>query len=790
MYFLLTVLGLAIGISAMILSSLYYLEESSYDQWNPNKDDVFVVESKIDKDISWMLAPYPIGEKLKEELPFVEEFMYLRTDYFMGVIDYKEKRPMYEKGIMVQSNFFDFFPFEFVYGDRKTALKNTNNVVVRDSYAKILFGKENPVGEEFTDEGENYVVTGVYTLGDNRSSIAPELIFGSLDKVVKDEQNNWGNYNSALYLRLSDKKYCGQVEKEILRLLLANSYQKLASEKGMSLDEFIQKELGFLESFRLHPLSGQHLSDSHLNGTLESSVNTERMYILIGLSIILLILSLFNYINISIVQLIERKKEFGVRKVHGCVGFTFAKQGFFEGLLTAIIAIVLSLVLVEFTIPFLRVFLKSQLSGFNLMVIIPFLLFFVLLIGVLTGVLFTGITRANIFDLLRGKVLGISNRVKFNNLILIIQFAIAGFFIISVYTVNRQVSYMLSKDLGFKGDQVISMRYLYNGENTEKVKTYERIKERVEKIEGVKGVSVSTIGIGNGAYNSTHLSYKGNFVQIMNVAMDYNYLDMLGIKMKEGRNFNEQLASDSISNVLINEEVLSHIGETDMVGKKLNWNDKDYLVVGIVSNYNTRELNKEYAPMIFFSLKTVPWVSGNMNEISIQLESGNIEKTLKDIEKVYTELNISDFPFSYEFVDKRFSSLFEDNIYERNVFLVLSSIAVFIALFGLFAVSSFTIGTKLKEVAIRKVLGADTSSLLKRLSMQYVIYCVIGFAIAVFPSYYFLNKWLSNYAFRIEIGWGVFAISFVVILCLTLIIVLSRAYLATRINVLKYIKYE
>nr|WP_286430076.1 FtsX-like permease family protein [Myroides odoratimimus] len=183
--------------------------------------------------------------------------------------------------------------------------------------------------------------------------------------------------------------------------------------------------------------------------------------------------------------------------------------------------------------------------------------------------------------------------------------------------------------------------------------------------------------------------------------------------------------------------------------------------------------------------------TNNFLYVSIKLSKDKIESTLDAVEKIWKKYNIdSKIPFVYEFVDQRYAKTFDRVLLERKVFRVLNYTVVFIALFGLFAVSSFTIGTKLREVAIRKILGAETFGLLRQLTFQYVIYCLVGFGIAVFPSYYFLNKWLENYAYRIEIGWSVYVYSLLLILGLTLLIVISRAYKATRVDVLKYIKYE
>lgn len=787
-YFLLTVISLAVGIASVVLSFMYYEEESSYDQWNPYKDEVYVVESKITESISWMLVPYPVGLKLKEELPYIDDYMYLGTEYFMGVIEYKGEKKQYNYGIMVQQNFFEFFPFEFIYGNRESSLKDKNNVVVSDIYAKRLFGQENPIGEEFINEGKNYLVTGVYTTKNIRSSIKPDIIFGSLDEIVNDNLDNWSNYNCALYLKVNDPQKKDVIENTIVDLLIENAHKKRAKEKGITLEEFIKKDLGYLEKFQLFPFSEQHLTDDKYNATLESSVNVQRMSILIVLSIVIFLLSLFNYINFSVVQLLERKKEFGVRKLYG--EDSFFSNGFVEGLLITVLSFLLSLVIVEFSLPFLRVFLKSDLNSPSFLDLSLLIILLTVLISSIRGLVFIVMTNTSIYSLLKGASKNKTVREHLKKAILIVQFIIAFFFISSSYTINKQVNFMLDKDLGFKGDQIISVRYLSKGDSNKKLAEYNEIKNRFNSIKGVESISVGTLGIGNGSYNSSQLSYQGNFVQTMNVAIDYNYLDMLGINLKEGRQLLPTLSSDSIKNVLVNEQLISLLEKEEMLGKLVEWNDQYFEIVGIVENYHTRDLKESIVPMIFFSLKTFPWLSNNMNEILIKIDTDQLTTTLNEIESEYSKLNISDFPFYYEFIDKRFEKLFEENISERKVFVFLTTIAICISLFGLYAVSSFTMGTQLKEIAIRKILGADTFRMLRNLSYQYIVLCIIGFCLAIYPTYYFLNEWLSNFAFRISLGWEVFVLSFLIMMVLTLVITISRAYKATKVDILKYIKYE
>jgi putative ABC transport system permease protein len=224
------------------------------------------------------------------------------------------------------------------------------------------------------------------------------------------------------------------------------------------------------------------------------------------------------------------------------------------------------------------------------------------------------------------------------------------------------------------------------------------------------------------------------------------------------------------------------------IGKELLIRDQKLKIIGIVKDFNLLSPELKVPPIVFYHIKTFN-MAHNINRVYIKVKSDNLETTIKSIEKLWAKVD-TEYPFKYDFVDKEYARTYESYIKQKNLFSLLNIIVIAIALFGLFALASYSIQRRMKEIAIRKTLGADTNVLLKELSKQYVLYCVIGFLMALFPVYYLLNKWLENFAFRIDISLFPFVLGFLVLLILTLIIVLSRAYAATKTDILKYLKYE
>lgn len=387
--------------------------------------------------------------------------------------------------------------------------------------------------------------------------------------------------------------------------------------------------------------------------------------------------------------------------------------------------------------------------------------------------------------------------VWLRNGMLILQFSIATFFIMGSYIVYEQIKFISEKDLGFKGDQVISIDYRNKydwREKDYKDKVYNRynmIKANISAMKGVQQVSTGAFSFGSGNGSTTGFSYKGSpNIQGKNMGVDFGMLEMMQIKIKEGRSLSEKFSSDTINSMLVNETALKMMGEKDPIGKEVEWNGRKLKIVGVVKDFNLLGPQEKVIPMVFFHFKTVDWMMQNANKIHVKVNGENIEQTVADIEKFWTKNVDSDYPFKYDFVDKEYARTYESFVKQKNLFSLLNIIVILIALFGLFALASYSIQRRMKEIAIRKTLGAETKTLLKDLSKQYVIFCTIGFLIALFPVYFLLGKWLENFAYRIDISFLPFVIGFFVLMILTLIVVLSRAYQATRVNVLKYLKYE
>ncbi|STD58648.1 ABC transporter permease [Empedobacter falsenii] len=787
----LTILGLAIGIAGVIFSTLYWKDETSYNKWNPNKDKVFEVLTKIGKtNDTWPTNEATLVNILKNKTDKVEEYCYYFPwyDNYGSNVTINNKKEFIDKTIVTQNTFFKFFPFEFVKGNQSDFEKNKVGIAIEEEEAKRVFGRKNPINQiiQFSD-GRSFVIYGVYQLKKN-SSILPKYVIAGIDEEIKKNENNWGSYNYGLLLKLKNPEDKQNVTQTINQIYFDNRTAKDAKNNGVSVEQYV-KENGKYEA-SLQSLSEARLSDQ-VSGFPEGKGNALFLKIILGLSILILILSVINYVNLASAQALKRAKEVGVRKVFGATKNQVIFQFMIETILTTVLAFLCALTVVEVLLPSYNELINKQLE-LNLISFLPHFILIFIIVVVFSG-LFPAIYVANfqVIKVLKGNFSRSKNGIWLRNTMLIIQFTIATFFIVSSFIVTHQMDYMAKKDLGLKGDQIISIAYYrYDLKDGKRYKYYQSFKPDLLKIKGVEAVNTGTFQFGTNSGATSGFDFNGNFVQATNFAFDFGLVDMLKIQLKEGRNLDPNFSSDTIENVLVNETTQKILGKDFKINTTFKWNDRKFKLVGIVKDFNLSGPNDEIPPMLLMNMKTVNWMGENMRSVFVKIDAENASETIAAIEKFWKAKVDQDYPFEYEFVDKQFARSYENYTKQEKMFKILNVIVITIALFGLFALSSYTIERKYKEIAIRKVLGAETSSLLQILSKQYIYFAFIGFALAILPSYFLMQKWLENFAYRIDISIWIYVFAFILLLSLTLIVVLIKAYSATRINSLNYLKYE
>ncbi|WP_289658913.1 ABC transporter permease [Flavobacterium panacagri] len=782
----LNVLGLSIGMATLIFAILFWNDEHSYDQWNPERDQIYSVLNDIGQNNIWTSNPATTGPLLKSVSSELDSYCYFYADYAKDVISYNGKKEMISKIFTAQSNFFSFFPFHFVYGDAKTALKDRNSIALSEETAIRLFGNENPLEKLVKYEDQIFTVRGVFKISE-KSSVMPNAITTIIEDDLKRTKDQW-TYHYGLILKFKNPKAAAGIVKTLDRLFFENCTKVYAKMEGLTVAEFIKK-YGEPVKSSLLPLPEARLYKGNFPFPEEGG-KLQYLIILMGLSILILSLSIVNYINLATANAIKRAKEIGVRKIAGAGKGQIVVQFIFETALTTIFSVLLALVIVEISLPSYNAFLDKDLVLIGSQFYIQLILITILVIivsGILPAVY---VSNFETLKVLKGNFSRSKKGIWLRNGMLVLQFSVAAFFIIGSIIVYKQVNFMAEKDLGFKGAQVLDITFKAKKDKNQ-FERYKIIKQEASKIKGVEAVSTALFAMGSMENSWSSASYKNDkpFL-IQEMGMDFEMLDMLDVKILKGRKLNPAFSSDTISSVMLNQEAAKLLPEKDPLNKILYWRDQKVKVVGVVNDFNYFGMESRIAPMIFFYVTKINGVRDDIRHVFVKISTDNVQETITAINKFWVQKVDTEYPFEYNFVDKNYAKTYKKYENQRDLFALLNIIVILIAVFGLFSLASFSMERRLREIAIRKTLGAETNILLKELSKQYLVFCIIGFLIGIIPAYILLQKWLENFAFRIDIPFLPFILSFVSLLFLTLTIVLGKAYQATKVDVLRYLKYE
>ncbi len=549
----LNVLGLSIGIAGLVFSILYWNDEHSYNHWNPEKDKVFTVATDLGGGKVWSHNVYPLAKYMKN-VPEIEEFCYFNEWYYYEMVHYGAKKQQINI-LDAQAGFFSFFPFEFVEGSIGKGLPDNRSIAIEEKVAKNLFGNEKAVGKEVRYSGRNMIVRGVYRIP-GKSSFAPDAVTNLMEETrLKGNEDQWGNFNFGLMLKLKSSQDAGAVTQKIDNIYMEKRTRPFAKDAGLSVEDFIKKE-GTMKAL-LEPLSTVRLH-SVVSGMPEGKGNYQFLVIMAGLSVLILILSVVNYINLATANAIKRAKEVGIRKVLGASKSNIVRQFVFEAVLITVVAMVLSLVIVELALPYYNEFLDKTLelssSQFYLQLIAIFFIV-VIVAGIFPAVY---VSNFETLKVLKGNFGRSKSGAWLRNGMLILQFAIASFFITGSYIVYEQVKFVSNKDLGLNGGQVIEIYYRIpqNDDPAVMYGHYETMKQELSKIKGVEAVSGGAFSLGSSSHSSSGFDYRDQLVQAQNIAIDFDMLNMIQVKMAQGRQLSENIASDTINTMLINETAM------------------------------------------------------------------------------------------------------------------------------------------------------------------------------------------------------------------------------------------
>lgn len=797
------IFGLSIGLTCCMLIALYLHNEMMYDQDQPEADQIYQIGTVFEKkgaEISRTPnTPHPLAEGLHREFPEIADATHLLGMFAddKTLLQYQPAngqaiRSFYEtRGYLTTPSFFRLFHYQFIEGSPESALTGTNRIILNEEIAKKIFGNEPAINKVIhinsnTNGEHDFTVGGVYRTSLKPSHIDARFFLsiagGDMEQYIKQRPNDYATNNMFF---------------SYIKLKSGTDYKKLEAKLPAFIEKYASKDLkamGFWKKQFLIPLKEIHLA-AGVTENVTPSGNRTFLYILASIAIFTLLIACINFMNLSTAKSSQRLKEVGIRKVLGANRLSLVRQFLSESVLMSVMAFLISCMILLILLPYF-----NQLAGRhiqfslseNLLMATGFLVL-ALVTGIIAGS-YPAFYLSSFLPVksLKGKLTNTTTSINLRKTLVVFQFVISVVLIISSVIIVSQMNYLHTKDLGFVKDQqlVIPLR------STTAKNISASLKDALKKNPQVSsaGASMYYPGIMNPSdnmmYREGQTMNEGKRVRINYV--DFDFLKTLGVQLVAGRLFDNAYPADTSYRMVVNESTVKEIGFASpqkAVGSHINfdWQGKNYKyeILGVVKDFHFEDLHKLITPLAF----EVTATSASLNYLVVHTRTDNMGKLTKNMEQEWRKLNPSE-PFEFSFLDEDFQRNYDAETRLTYMVQCLTLIAIFISCLGLFGLATFSAEQRRKEIGIRKVLGATASQLVILISRDFIKLVLIAIILASPLAWWFMNKWLADFAYRTSISWTVFVISAFFACLIAFLTICTQAIKAALSNPVKNLRTE
>ena len=779
--------GFAMGIAGCLLIALFIKNELGYDDHYQNKNRIYrvvmqgIMNGEQLKSVHFQRL---FAETLQSTYPEIEKAGKINTSELFGA----GRRALRVKGT-TQNNFdegfiyadqqvFEILELDLLEGSPENVLTNPGSIVMTSSKASKYFPDGNAVGQTVfldDDTSKPYTVTGIIKENKEEKS---HLDFGYL-MAIEDKNTSWTTTNYFTYVLVDGNTDIPALEKK-MHLMLDQYFIPALTERGMGTD--FMKVLKTLE-YKLQPITDIHLKSDIKMGDRLKHGDIGFVWLFAAIAGIVLLMAVINFVNLSTAKSANRAKEVGLRKTIGAYKGNLVGQFLTESIVFSLISFVIGVLLTWILLPTF-----NSIAGQDITIpwsqwwFLPTLLIAGLLVGMLAGLypaLYLSAFKP--VNVLKGNLSIGAKSGKLRSSLVVFQFTTSVVLIIGTLIITKQMNFILDKKLGFDKEQVLMVQ----GTNliNNNIHTF---KDRLLELPAIKSVSVSDYLPVDGTKRNGNTFRKaegGNQelsvpAQIWKV--DYDYINTLGLKVIKGRGFSKEYTSDS-SAIIINTAMAKELGFEDPLGKRIN-NGEEWTIIGVLDDFHFKSLKEDIAPLSL--------VIGNSSGIvSIKLNNGGSAGALKDIENIWQEY-VTNQAFQYTFLDQEFAQMHDDVKRAGDIFNSFALFALFIACLGLFALSAFMVEQRKKEISIRLVLGAPFESIYKLLTLDFLKLIFLAILIAIPIGWYMMNRWLEDFAYKINVGWEVFCVAGGIALIIAVATISYQSIAAALIKPLKSLRTE
>ena len=781
--------GLTVGLTCCLLILAYIINELSYDRYTQS-DNIYRIERTFlnpeNKTLNLELSAVapPFAPLLANDFKQIKKISQILQN---GPTPFKYEDKMFSEtnSFYADENMLNLFDVKLIRGNADKVLDEPFSVMMTEEAAKKYFGNDDPVNKVIRMNSQfDLRVTGVFEKFPSNSHMHPEVVISLptlMDTAVYGRQNfidNFGNNAFYTYLLLPDNYDAKTLEAQL------PAFQNRHINDGDG--KFKPSDWSVLT---LRKITDIHLY-SHKDDEAEENGDIKRVYVFSAVALFILLIACINYMNLSTARSVLRGKEIGIRKVVGARRKELIGQFLSESVLISWIAVIFAFVLTWLALPLLNKVSGQELDinillGWEVilsLILVPFI------VGFISG-LYPAMFLSSFqpIKVLKGVMKAGNNNLSFRKVLVVVQFSISIILIICTAIVFQQLGYMQKKSLGFNKDQIVTLPY--NGNLTE---NYASFKTTLLSNSNIKTIARSSrIPTGRlldamGSQINRGDSLAPTQVDIKFIVADEDYLDTYGVKVLAGRNFTDRYGLDT-SAFLINESASKVLGlksPEEAVGKQFEYGGRKGELVGVYNDFHFESMHQRILPLVIF----VPRNQNNYGRLSIKL-TGDVSAGLAHLQSTWEKF-LPEIPFEYNFLDERFARLYESEERQKSIFTIFALIAILIACLGLFGLSAFAISQRVKEIGIRKVLGADVSSIVTLLSKDFLKLVIIAAIIAFPVAWYAMSKWLEDFAYRITIPIWVFVFAGVIAAIVAFVTISLQAVKAATANPVKNLRTE
>lgn len=766
------ILGLAFGLACCMMCYVHLRYQYSFDNFHENKDRLYrIVNGDPATSQSWVKTAAPMPAKLKDVVPEIESYARFNN------VSWNEKVAVATAGqvffessfVMTDPAFFTMFDYPLVKGNAESVLAELNSVVITESIARKLFGDNDPIGRVITlnDNKLDFEVTGVMKdLPANTHLRADYLIsFANLDRIVgAGASERWGAFNYFCYVQLANGT---RVEDAISKIKAVSI--ELPDSESLSLSEVT-----------LQPVTDIHFQ--HSRGNMKPSYDPKYLYIFMALAVSVLVITIMNYFNLATMLSLRRFREIGVRKSIGATTTQISSQFISENVGTTLVSLILGIILLQALSP-----VAAWILGYKF--VIPYsdpvflaaFLAIAILLGLLSGsYLSYFIAAGKPGSVLKGRSSG-QGKNTIQYVLIFVQFALSLGLITSSLVISRQMQYISDKDLGFDQDKVITISLSRDLTPTQ----IKSLKEELRKMQDVAAVASSDFTPGRANWNQTVWWEGQTEPQSMFImAVDQEFIPAMNINFLEGSP--ADLQSEAQLTYVINEAASEAIGWTESRGKMISpfGEERKSAVAAVVKDFNFSSLHNAVEPLVLVLYK-----EKNFSRLSVRLAPGSVSAQIEKVEDTYRTVAGAQ-PFEFSFMDESIAQLYQAENQMNAIVLLLTIVAVAFALLGIYALISFSIENRTKEIAIRKVLGVSPASLVSLFSGVYLKIAALSAVVTIPICGFFLKTWLEKFSYKIDLSPIWFAAAIILVGVSIVVIAVIKYASIQRINPARSLKYE